>query len=101
MADRIGVINKGDWWWSRRRRADEEARQETATLHLLEPLTAIPQSSGWADPIKTAAASSNTPSKRARSVPGSPRCCAPGELGIAYKDLQTRQSSLEDIFLIS
>jgi ABC-2 type transport system ATP-binding protein len=34
------------------------------------------------------------------SIPASPRCCKRmGDLGIAYKDLNTHQSSLEDIFV--
>ena len=102
MADRIGVINKGELVVVEEKAAlMKKLGKKQLTLHLLEPLTAIPTDlSGWPIRLKTMAASSNSPSKRAKSAPASPRCCAPlSELGIAYKDLQTRQSSLEDIFL--
>jgi ABC-2 type transport system ATP-binding protein len=102
MADRVGVINKGELIL-----VEEKARlmrtfgQKTLTLHLREPLAALPaglqdwslalQDQGRAIAYRFDSADEDT------GVPALLRRM--GELGIAFLDLNTQQSSLEDIFV--
>jgi ABC-2 type transport system ATP-binding protein len=102
MADRIGVINKGELVV-----VDEKVAlmrklgKKQLTLHLLEPLASIPPGLGdWRLTLNgngseieyTFDVHDEQTSIRAllRRLE---------ELGIGFKDLQTRQSSLEDIFV--
>ena len=78
MADRIGVINKGELIVVEEKAAlMKKLGKKQLTLHLQQPLAAIPPELAdvEARARRTAAASSSTPSTRPRSAPASRRCC--------------------------
>jgi ABC-2 type transport system ATP-binding protein len=102
MADRIGVINKGELVVVEEKAAlMKKLGKKQLTLHLLEPLTAIPASLfRWPIRLKNHGSELEYTFEASEERTGIPALLgALSELGIAYKDLQTRQSSLEDIFL--
>ena len=104
MADRIGVINKGELIVVEEKAAlMRKLGKKQLTLHLQEPMAAIPAALARVAPgaRRTAGTSSSTRFDAQRGAHRrSRRCCARlGELGIGFKDLNTRQSSLEDIFV--
>jgi len=102
MADRVGVINRGELILAEEKTAlmTKLGRKEL-TLQLQDPLEAIPAELGEWDlklngeghelqyVFDTNAERTGIPSLLARLR----------DLGIAFKDLNTRQSSLEDIFV--
>ena len=102
MADRIGVVNKGELVVVEEKAAlMRKLGRKQLTLHLLEPLAAVPPGlAGW--PLALNAGGSELEysfqagEEHAR-VPSLLQRMS--ELGIGFKDLQTRQSSLEDIFI--
>ena len=73
------------------------------TLQLQEPLAAIPPGAVAAGRSRSRAGGMEleyTFDAQGPSPPTSPRCCAGmADLGIGFKDLNTRQSSLEEIFV--
>jgi ABC-2 type transport system ATP-binding protein len=102
MADRVGVINKGELIVVEEKHAlMRKLGRKTLTLNLAEPLTALPD--GLADwdlaleadghelvyEFDTQADATGVPSLLRRM----------SDLGLSFKDLQTKQSSLEDIFV--
>jgi ABC-2 type transport system ATP-binding protein len=102
MADRVGVINKGELILVEEKAAlMKKLGKKQLTLHLAEPLAAIPEGiKDWtlnltADghdlvySFDTSDGHSGIPSLLRRM----------SELGIGFKDLATSQSSLEDIFV--
>jgi ABC-2 type transport system ATP-binding protein len=102
MADRIGVIHKGELIV-----VDEKIElmkklgKKQLTLNLLEPLLSIPIELGdWSLALKAAGYEleytfhGNDDHTGIRTL-----LERLSDLGIAYKDLNTRQSSLEDIFV--
>ena len=102
MADRIGVLSKG-----RLIEVEEKAAlmkklgKKQLTLHLQEPLAEIPAAlAGWQLSLKNGGCdleyTFDTGGDRAGIAALLARMA---ELGIAYKDLNTSQSSLEDIFV--
>ena len=102
MADRIGVVNKGELIVVEEKTAlMRKLGRKQLTLHLQQPLAAIPAglaawnlalANGGCDLEYTFdAADEHT------AIPALLRRI--GELGIGYRDLNTRQSSLEDIFV--
>ncbi len=102
MADRIGVINKGELVVVDEKAAlMRELGKKQLTLHLPEPLAAIPAGlEGW----KLALAGGGyeleytfDAREESTGIPALLRRLS--ELAIEFKDLQTRQSSLEDIFV--
>jgi ABC-2 type transport system ATP-binding protein len=102
MADRIGVINKGELVVVEEKAAlMRKLGKKQLTLHLQEPLTEIPQGlREWDLVLKNDGADLEytfLASEEHAAIPELMRRI--GELGIAYKDLNTRQSSLEDIFV--
>ncbi|MBI5461382.1 MAG: ABC transporter ATP-binding protein [Gammaproteobacteria bacterium] len=102
MADRIGVINKGRLILvETKTELMKKLGKKQLTLHLLEPLTAIPADlSGWALTLANDSADLEyvfDASAEQASVPALLQRL--GELGIGFKDLTTRQSSLEEIFV--
>jgi ABC-2 type transport system ATP-binding protein len=102
MADRIGVINKGELVVVEEKAAlMKKLGKKQLTLHLLEPLTAIPADlSRWPVRLKNHGSELEYTFEASEERTGIPALLRVlSELGIAYKDLQTRQSSLEDIFL--
>jgi len=102
MADRIGVINKGELIVVEEKSAlMKKLGKKQMTLHLLEPLATIP--AGLADwPLALNAGGSELEytfdaAEERTGIAALLRRL--DELGIGFKDLNTRQSSLEDIFV--
>jgi ABC-2 type transport system ATP-binding protein len=102
MADRIGVINKGELVVVEEKSIlMRKLGKKQLTLHLLEPMASIPAAlADW--PIKLNAGGNELEytfdaHEERTGIPALLRRL--GELGIGFKDLQTRQSSLEDIFV--
>jgi ABC-2 type transport system ATP-binding protein len=102
MADRIGVINKGELILVEEKAAlMKKLGKKQLTLHLLEPLASIPVGlSDWRLALNMGGSdleyTFDAHEERTR-IPALLRRL--DELGIGFKDLQTRQSSLEDIFV--
>ena len=102
MADRIGVISRGELIVVEDKlRLMKKLGKKQLTLHLQEPMTQIP---GGLEEWKLAL--SNGGYELEYSFDGhQERTGIPallkrlGELGIGFKDLNTQQSSLEDIFV--
>jgi len=102
MADRVGVILKGRLVLVEETSAlMKKLGKKTLTLQLQEPLAALPSElSDWALALKAEgheleyAFDSNA---EKTGVPSLLRRLS--DLGIGFKDLSTRQSSLEDIFV--
>jgi ABC-2 type transport system ATP-binding protein len=101
MADRIGVINKGTLVLvEEKHQLMKKLGKKQLTLHLQEPIARIPaELSSWGLEMKSngydlvytvdGASSMDIPALLKRM----------SELSIVVKDLQTQQSSLEDIFV--
>ena len=102
MADRIGVIRRGEIVLVEdKARLMRQLGRKRLTLQLQRPLAALPaELAGWplqlADDGHALVHEFDT-ERDASSVPELLRRLA--ALGIDYKDLQTEQSSLEDIFV--
>ena len=102
MADRIGVISKGKLILVETKSAlMKKLGKKLLTLHLQEPLTAIPAGlSEWGLTLKNTGSDLEytfDASQEHTTIPALLRRM--GELGIGFKDLNTRQSSLEEIFV--
>ncbi len=102
MADRIGVINKGRLILvETKTELMKKLGKKQLTLHLLEPLTAIPAGlSEWALTLANGGGDleyAYDTSREQTTVPALLQRL--GELGIGFTDLSTRQSSLEEIFV--
>ena len=102
MADRIGVIHRGELIVVEEKRAlMRKLGKRQLTLHLKEPLAAVPPAlAAWGVELRDGGGeleySFNARDERA----GIPALLREVEaLGIGIKDLDTRQSSLEDIFV--
>ena len=102
MADRVGVITRGKLILVEEKNAlIKKLGRKTLTLNLAEPLDAIPaELAGWTLELAgeghelvyefdSQAEATGVPSLLRRMT----------DIGIAFKDLHTRQSSLEDIFV--
>ncbi|MFL6844632.1 MAG: ABC transporter ATP-binding protein [Allosphingosinicella sp.] len=102
MADRVGVISKGELILvEEKTELMKKLGKKELTLHLAEPLAAIPpELAEWELELRAdgtdllyvfdgKAERTGIPSLLSRMR----------DLGIAFKDLNTRQSSLEDIFV--
>ncbi|MGN6289990.1 MAG: ABC transporter ATP-binding protein [Sphingopyxis terrae] len=102
MADRVGVITRGKLILVEEKNAlIKKLGRKTLTLNLAEPLDAIPAELGdWTLELAgeghelvyefdSQAEATGVPSLLRRMT----------DIGIAFKDLHTRQSSLEDIFV--
>ena len=102
MADRVGVILKGELILVEETSAlMKKLGKKTLTLNLQEPLAAVPpELAEWAPTLK---ADGNEleyvfdSNLEKTGVPSLMRKLS--DLGIAFKDLHTSQSSLEDIFV--
>jgi ABC-2 type transport system ATP-binding protein len=102
MADRIGVINKGKLILVEdKTKLMKKLGQKKLTLHLQEPMSTIPDAlrdwrltlgNGGADLEYTFDAT-----EERTTIPALLRRM--NDLGIGFKDLNTQQSSLEDIFV--
>jgi ABC-2 type transport system ATP-binding protein len=102
MADRIGVINKGELILVEEKHTlMKKLGRKELRLHLAESMAAVPAELA---PWQLSLAAENTElvytfdaRQEDTGIPALLRRL--GELGIAYKDLNTSQSSLEDIFV--
>jgi ABC-2 type transport system ATP-binding protein len=100
MADRIGVINGGALIVVEEKTTlMKKLGKKQLTLHLLKPLSAVPPGlencqlgNGGSELVFTFDAK-----EESTGIPSLLRRL--GELGIGFTDLNTRQSSLEDIFI--
>jgi ABC-2 type transport system ATP-binding protein len=102
MADRIGVLSKGELIVVEEKAAlMQKLGKKQLTLHLREPMTAIPAGlSDW-----NLALTNGGSQLEYTFLANDERAAIPAllrrisDLGIAYEDLNTQQSSLEDIFV--
>ena len=102
MADRIGVINKGELVVvEEKAKLMKKLGRKQLTLHLQEPMAAIPvELSPWPLLLKaegTELEYNFDAHEESTGIPALLKRIA--DLGIGFKDLNTRQSSLEDIFV--
>lgn len=102
MADRVGVIHKGRLILvEEKNMLMKKLGKKTLTVHLSEPLEELPEElSDWqlrlSDDGMQVEYIFDTKAERT-GISTLLRCL--GDLGIAYRDLNTRESSLEDIFV--
>jgi ABC-2 type transport system ATP-binding protein len=101
MADRIGVINKGNLMLVEdKTELMKKLGKKQLTLHLQAPLQQIPpELNSWALELKAEGKDLVYTVDSADSVDISSLLKRLSELSIDIKDLQTHQSSLEDIFV--
>jgi ABC-2 type transport system ATP-binding protein len=102
MADRIGVINKGELIVVEEKfKLMKKLGKKQLTLNLLQPLVSIPlELSDWRLALNAAGCELEYTFDAKEERTGIPALLERlSALGIAYKDLNTRQSSLEDIFV--
>jgi ABC-2 type transport system ATP-binding protein len=101
MADRIGVINKGALVVvEEKAQLMKKLGKKQVTLHLREPLGRIPaELESWGLEMKADGHDLVYTVDSANSIDISSLLKRMSDLSIEVKDLQTRQSSLEDIFV--
>jgi ABC-2 type transport system ATP-binding protein len=101
MADRIGVINKGALVLvEEKSELMKKLGKKQLTLHLKEPLQVIPlELASWGLELRSEGQDLVYTVEGANSIDISALLKRIGELSIVVKDLQTHQSSLEDIFV--
>jgi ABC-2 type transport system ATP-binding protein len=101
MADRIGVINKGALVVVEEKiQLMKKLGKKQLTLHLHQPLQRIPpELDSWGLELKADGQDLVYTVDGANSIDISALLKRMSELSISVKDLQTRQSSLEDIFV--
>ncbi|HZP94334.1 MAG TPA: ABC transporter ATP-binding protein [Burkholderiales bacterium] len=102
MADRIGVIHKGELIVVEDKHTlMKKLGKKQLTLHLLDPMTSIPAGLGdWRLALKNGGSELEFTFDADEERTGIPLLLRRlGELGIEFTDLQTRQSSLEEIFV--
>ena len=102
MADRVGVILKGQLILVEEKTAlMKKLGKKTLTLQLQEPLTTVPpELAGWKVELKNDGAELEYVFDANADDTGVPGLLRRIEaLGVGFKDLSTRQSSLEDIFV--
>ncbi len=102
MADRIGVVRKGELILvETKSELMKKLGKKQLTLHLQEPLAAIPEGlSEWSLTLNNGGCDLEftfDSSKEHTTIPALLRRMS--ELDIGFKDLNTRQSSLEEIFV--
>jgi len=102
MADRIGVINKGQLILVEEKTTlMKKLGQKKLTLHLQEPMTAIPDGlRDWSLTLGNDGADLEyifDATKESTTIPALLRRM--NDLGVGFKDLNTQQSSLVDIFV--
>ncbi|HUS23801.1 MAG TPA: ABC transporter ATP-binding protein [Candidatus Binatia bacterium] len=102
MADRVGVISKGQLIVVERKAAlMQKLGRKELTVHLQEPLAALPAAlASW--PLELSGGGADLVYRfdsRAEGGGIAALLKKLDELGIAYKDLNTKQSSLEEIFV--
>ena len=102
MADRVGVINKGELVVvEEKKRLMQKLGKKTLTLHLANPLVALPaELDRWKLELANAGHDLHYTYDAKEDAQGIPVLLRRlDDVGIAYTDLQTRQSTLEDIFV--
>ncbi len=102
MADRIGVINKGELIVVEEKiELMKKLGKKQLTLNLAKPLASIPRElSDWRLALKPGGNELEYTFDAREEQTGIPALLRRlDELGIGFKDLQTGQSSLEDIFV--
>ena len=101
MADRIGVINKGMLMLVEDKQAlMKKLGKKQLTLHLRQPLQRVPaELQAWDLELKSAGQDLVYTVDSADSIDISTLLKRLSELSIEIRDLQTHQSSLEDIFV--
>jgi ABC-2 type transport system ATP-binding protein len=102
MADRIGVINKGELIVVEEKvELMKKLGKKQLTLSLLDPLPSLPvELSDWPLALKDGGLQLEYTFNGNEESTGIPILLKRlGDLGIGFKDLNTRQSSLEDIFV--
>jgi ABC-2 type transport system ATP-binding protein len=102
MADRIGVVSKGELIVvEEKTRLMKKLGKKQLTLHLQQPMTEIPAAlASWKVELKKDGAELEYSFDATEETSGIPALLKRvTELGIGYTDLNTRQSSLEDIFV--
>ncbi len=101
MADRVGVINKGSLMLVEgKKELMKKLGKKQLTLHLAAPLRQIPgELQTWELDLKSEGNDLVYTANSADGVDISMLLKRLSELGIVIKDLQTHQSSLEDIFV--
>jgi ABC-2 type transport system ATP-binding protein len=102
MADRIGVVSKGRLVVVEEKRAlMKKLGKKQLTVHLTAPLAAVPSTlAPWQPVLKDGGRQLEYTFDAHTEPNGIPTLLRRlDELGIAYDDIQTGQSSLEDIFV--
>jgi ABC-2 type transport system ATP-binding protein len=102
MADRIGVINKGELVVvEEKTELMKKLGKKQLTLNLAQPLASIPlELSDWRLALKAGGCELEYTFNGNEERAGIPTLIKQlSDLGIGFKDLNTRQSSLEDIFV--
>ena len=102
MADRVGVINRGDLILVEEKAAlMKKLGKKELTLHLAEQMTAVPDALGaWNLELQSDGHELRYVFDARADRTGVPSLLAQlRDLGIGFTDLNTRQSSLEDIFV--
>jgi ABC-2 type transport system ATP-binding protein len=101
MADRVGVINKGTLMLVEdKKELMKKLGKKQLTLHLAAPLRQVPgELQAWDLELKAEGNDLVYSASSADGVDISMLLKRLSELGIVIKDLQTHQSSLEDIFV--
>jgi len=102
MADRVGVILKGELILVEQTAVlMKKLGKKTLTLNLQEPMTAIPpELAEWDLSLKNEGGELEYAFDAHAEKTGVPSLLRRlSDLGVAFKDLNTRQSSLEDIFV--
>jgi ABC-2 type transport system ATP-binding protein len=102
MADRIGVINKGELVVvEEKAKLMKKLGKKQLTVHLQDRMSAVPlELAEWPLVLKGEGAELEYTFDAHEELTGIPALLKRlGELGIAFRDLNTRQSSLEDIFV--
>ncbi len=102
MADRIGVISKGELILvEEKARLMKKLGKKRLTVHLLEPMAAVPgELAEWHLTLKNSGTDLEYNFDATEEGTGIPVLLQRlSEPGIGFKDLQTEQSSLEDIFV--
>jgi ABC-2 type transport system ATP-binding protein len=101
MADRVGVINKGTLMLVEdKSELMKKLGKKQLTLHLAAPLRQIPgELQSWVLELKSEGNDLVHTTNSADGVDISTLLKRLSDLGIVIKDLQTHQSSLEDIFV--
>ncbi len=102
MADRIGVIHKGELIVVEEKiELMKKLGKKQLTLNLLEPLASIPlELSDWRPALRAGGHELEYTFDGNEERAGIPALLKRlSDLGIGFKDLNTRQSSLEDIFV--